>query len=145
MVAPDDASMGAVPVNIANPPLERMRAGSPSSPRILAAMTAPMPWSAVRVVPKPLDLAGNLSLDVRDLLAQSADLPMRSRTEIRPHRAVTAQQGQRCGLVLLRVELGNPLLIVRVEDHEICVCTIDQPGAGANELLTMIGTAALCR
>jgi hypothetical protein len=44
---------------------------------------------------------------VGDLLAQPADLADAVADQIRAHLAVTAQQGQRCGLVLVRVELGQ--------------------------------------
>jgi hypothetical protein len=50
-VIPDDATRGAVPVIIANAACERTLPTSPTSPRILAAISGPMPGRPVRVVP----------------------------------------------------------------------------------------------
>lgn len=71
--------MGAVPVSIANAPLDRIRAGSPTSPRILAARTKPMPWSVVRVVPDSLTLPAICFSTSAILLLSRRISPMRSR------------------------------------------------------------------
>lgn len=52
---------------------------------------------------------------------------------------VTAQQSQRGGLVLVRVELWDLLLVARMRDNEVCVRAVHQPGAGPNELVKVIG------
>jgi len=61
------------------------------------------------------------------------------RVEQEALQRVAAEQRHRAVLVFLRVELGHLLLVARVGDHEICVRTVDQPGAGANELVTVVG------
>ncbi len=101
-------------------------------------MTKRMPSSAVRVVPDSLTLPASCFSTSAIFLLKPTDLADVVADQVRAHRAITAQQRQRCGLVLLRGELGDLLLVARVGDHEIYVRAVDHPGAGANELVTVV-------
>src|SRR5712691_6960127 len=69
-VCPEEAGSGAVPDRTAKAALDRTLEGSPTSPRILAAMNGPTPGIAVRLVPVSSTMRAELVCDALRMAIQ---------------------------------------------------------------------------
>jgi len=88
-----------VPDSTAKAGLDRTLEGSPTSPRILAAMNGPMPGIEVRLVPVFRTVA-SFPLETRKLIEALSD-------ELRSYRPIPSQQGPRRGPVRLGPKVGH--------------------------------------
>jgi hypothetical protein len=123
---------------MANPALEPILPIAPTSPRTLAAVMKLMPFSWESEVSDPFDLGDDVSFHLGDLAIEAPQLWNVVANEPRADRLVASQQGHGGVEKLLRLELGNASFVAGMRDNQILVGSVDDPGTGANELVTVV-------
>ena len=136
--APEEASRGAVPVITAKAARERMREGSPTSPRMRAATRGPTPGILGQSRLRLLELGLDLFVEQGDLRLELFDPRDAPAHQLSAYRGIATGQGLCCLEVTHGGQVGNLFLVAGGEHDEVRVSLVYELGAVVNELVTMV-------